>query len=129
VGVIASEKGSLLINDPRMAYRRGVTLATSSLAKPIYLAGPNAHIISGLSTTFRTGSSHAMQRGAIVQDIVALHVVMGKPYITTKGVSVSTQIAGLRRLLYSWISEEKESGMWFRRAAEVRVILYNHECC
>ncbi|KAF9569103.1 carbohydrate esterase family 9 protein [Agrocybe pediades] len=104
--------------DALMAYRAGVSLATSALARPIYLAGPDAHIISGLSTTFRTGSSHAMQEGAIVQDVASLHIVMGKPYFASKGVSVSTQIAALRRLLYGWVSEEKETGLWFKRAAE-----------
>ncbi|KAF8969443.1 carbohydrate esterase family 9 protein [Flammula alnicola] len=83
------------------AYRSGVTLATSSLAKPIYLYGPDAHIISGLSVAFRTGSAHVMQRGAIIQDVTALHV-----------------IAGLRRLLYGWESNDHETGAWFKKAAE-----------
>jgi hypothetical protein len=104
----------------RTAYRSGVTLAISSLAKPIYLAGPESHIISGLSVSFRTGSAHAMQRGAIVQDVVALHVVLGKSYPVLKGLSVSTQLAGLRRLLYGWETRDKETGLWFRKAAEVR---------
>lgn len=105
--------------DPRLAYRSGVTLATTSLAKPIYAGGSNSHIISGLSATFRTGAGHAMQRGAIVQDIAALHVVMGKPHPGSRGVSVSTQMAALRRLLYGWETQDKETGHWFRKAAEV----------
>ncbi|KDR83960.1 hypothetical protein GALMADRAFT_236481 [Galerina marginata CBS 339.88] len=106
--------------DALTAYRAGVTLATSSQARPIYLAGPDAHIISGLSTAFRTGSGHAMQRGAIIQDVAALHVVLGKPYPlqSQRGISVSTQLAGLRRLLYGWESGDKETGAWFRKAAE-----------
>jgi hypothetical protein len=59
-----------------------------------------------------------MQRGAIVQDVVALHVVLGRSYPVLKGVSVSTQLAGLRRLLYGWESRDKETGLWFRKAAE-----------
>ena len=105
-------------HDCRLAYRSGVTFATASLAKPIYLAGPDAHVISGLSVTFRTGAAHAMKRGAIIQDVVALHIVIGRSYPTLKGISVSTQIAGLRRLLYGWESQDKETGAWFRRAAE-----------
>lgn len=97
-----------------------MTLATSSFARSIHLAGEDIHVISGLSASFRTGSGHAMQRGAIVQDIAALHVSLGKSYPTLKGVSVSTQIAGLRRLLYGWESTDKETGAWFRKAAEVR---------
>jgi hypothetical protein len=103
-----------------LAYRAGVVIATSSLAKPFYLGGSEAHIISGLSSTFRTGSAHAMQRGAIVQDVAALHVVMGKPNPALGEVSVSTQMAALRRLLYGWETQDKETGHWFRQAAEVR---------
>lgn len=103
-----------------MAYRAGVVIATSSMAKPFYLGGSEAHIISGLSATFRTGSAHAMQRGAIVQDVAALHVVMGKPNPALGEMSVSTQMAALRRLLYGWETQDKETGHWFRQAAEVR---------
>ncbi|KAF8640067.1 hypothetical protein AX17_001308 [Amanita inopinata Kibby_2008] len=103
-----------------LAYRSGVTLATSSLSKPVYMSGHGSHIISGLSTTFRTGSAHAMERGAIIQDIAALHIVLGRPNPLTSGskVSVSTQIAALRRLLYGWEGTDKETGDWFRKAAE-----------
>jgi hypothetical protein len=105
--------------DSRLAYRSGVTLATTSFARPVYAGGSNSHIISGLSATFRTGAGHAMQRGAIVQDVAALHVVMGKPHPVSPGVSVSTQMAALRRLLYGWETQDKETGHWFRKAAEV----------
>ena len=72
--------------------------------------------------TFRTGSSHAMEQGAIVQDVVALHVVLGRSQpVAPGGVSVSTQIAALRRLLYGWESRDRETGYWFRKAAEVRI--------
>lgn len=99
------------------AYRSGVTLATTALAKPIFLS--RGHFVSGLSTTFGTGSKHAMERGAIVQDVVALHVVLGRSSpLLPKSVSVSTQIAALRRLLYGWESTDKETGIWFRKAAE-----------
>ncbi|KAG6821570.1 hypothetical protein H0H93_000079 [Arthromyces matolae] len=101
------------------AYRSGITLATSSLSKEYYLDGTPGHIISGLSVTFRTGSSHAMERGAIVQDINALHVHIGRVHpMISKGVSVSTQIAALRRLLFGWEERDKETGYWFRQAAE-----------
>ena len=103
----------------RTAYRSGVTFATSSLARPVHLGGPDAHIIAGLSTTFCTGSAHAMQAGAIIQDIAALHVVLGKSHPTLRRVSVSTQIAALRRLLYGWESQDKETGAWFKKAAQV----------
>lgn len=107
------------MNNSRLAYRSGVTLATTSFAKPVHVSGSDARIISGLSTTFRTGAGHAMQRGARVQDVAALHIVMGKPHPGSKGVSVSTQMAALRRLLYGWETKDRETGYWFRKAAEV----------
>ncbi|TFK22333.1 hypothetical protein FA15DRAFT_706442 [Coprinopsis marcescibilis] len=105
--------------DALTAYRSGVTLATSSLGPPNYIAGASSHFLSGLSTAFRTGAAHAMEPGAIVQEVVALHVVLGRthPMMQTT-VSVSTQIAGLRRLLHGWESRDKETGYWFRKAAE-----------
>lgn len=109
----------VLTNVCRIAYRSGVTLATSSLARPIYLSGPDAHIISGLSVVFRTGAAHSMQRGAVIQEVAALHIVMGNPYPTSRGISVSTQIAALRRLLYGWEPTDTETGAWFKKAAEV----------
>jgi len=63
-----------------------------------------------------------MKRGAIIQDVVALHIVIGRSYPIMRGISVSTQIAGLRRLLYGWESQDKETGAWFRRAAEASSI-------
>ncbi|KAG6833912.1 hypothetical protein H0H87_007923 [Tephrocybe sp. NHM501043] len=105
--------------DALTAYRSGITLATSSLSKAYYLDGTAGRIISGLSVTFSTGLSHALERGAIVQDIAALHVHIGRPHpLIVDGVSVSTQIAALRRLLFGWETQDKETGYWFRQAAE-----------
>ena len=54
-----------------------------------------------------------------MQDVVALHVVLGRSSpLLPKSVSVSTQMAALRRLLYGWESTDKETGIWFRKAAE-----------
>jgi len=61
-----------------------------------------------------------MEKGAIIQDIVALHAAVKRAHpLLNPGVSVSTQISGLRRLLYGWESTDKETGLWFRKAAEV----------
>ena len=103
----------------RTAYRSGITSATSSLARSVYLGGSDSHVIAGLSTTFCTGSAHAMQAGAIIQDVAALHVVLGKSHPALRRVSVSTQMAALRRLLYGWESIDTETGAWFKKAAEV----------
>lgn len=66
-----------------------------------------------------------MERGAIVQEVAALHVVLGRSQpMVAGGVSVSTQIATLRRLLNGWESRDKETGYWFRKAAEVSVKIF-----
>lgn len=98
-----------------------MTLATSVLARPFFLSVFGDNMIAGVSATFRTGSSHAMERGAIVQDTTALHMIMGRahPQAPEKRPSVSSQIATLRRLLYGWESNERETGEWFKKAAEV----------
>ena len=63
---------------------------------------------------------HTMEQGAIIQDVAALHVTVGRSHpLLNPGVSVSTQISGLRRLLYGWESTDKETGFWFKQAAEV----------
>jgi hypothetical protein len=56
-----------------------------------------------------------------MQDVAALHVTVGRPHplFWKGGVSVSEQIASLRRLLYGWESTDTDTGFWFKRAAEV----------
>ncbi|KAJ7498753.1 hypothetical protein FB451DRAFT_1334381 [Mycena latifolia] len=102
------------------AYRAGVTSGTTSLMKPLSSGGTS--VIAGVSTTFCTGSSHAMEQGAIIQKSTALHVGIHRPHPflqnKPRAVSVSSQIAGLRRLLYGWENQETETGKWFKRAAE-----------
>ena len=70
----------------RLAYRFGVTTGVTAPSSRGFLAG--------LSTAFNTGQPHRLAKGAVIQDIAALHVSIGssKP-------SVSTQIAVLRNLL------------------------------
>ncbi|PBK72727.1 carbohydrate esterase family 9 protein [Armillaria solidipes] len=100
----------------KVAYRSGVTAATSFLAGP---QGAHTRVILGLSTTFRTGSAHSMQYGAVIQDVTALHIAIAP----TLGVGVSDQVAALRHLLFGWESTETETGLWFKRAAEGEVPL------
>lgn len=52
-------------------------------------------LIAGLSTVFSTGATHRLENGAVIQDIVALHVQIGH---SGGGPSISTQIATLRNL-------------------------------
>ncbi|KAF8663419.1 hypothetical protein AX16_000991 [Volvariella volvacea WC 439] len=103
-----------------LAYRHGVTMATSSLQRSFHLGGPPNQIISGLSVSFRTGAPHVVDSGAIIQDVSALHVSIGRanPLSNERAVSVSSQIGGLRRLLFGWESHDQETGHWFRKAAE-----------
>ena len=86
----------------RLAYRAGVTTAISAPVSYGFLAG--------LSVAFSTGARHKLESGAVVRPVTALHVQVG----TGQGVSVSTQVAGLRRLL---IDGEKHGA--FRRVAHV----------
>ncbi|KAH0583360.1 hypothetical protein H2248_008989 [Termitomyces sp. 'cryptogamus'] len=76
-----------------LAYRSGVTRA---IAAPI-----SKGFLIGLSTAFDTGASNALERGAIVKEEAALHVTLNQ----LSDVSVSTQIAALRGLLYQSTSD------------------------
>jgi imidazolonepropionase-like amidohydrolase len=72
--------------DALLAYRSGVTVGVTAPSSKGFL--------SGLSTAFNTGLPHRLAKGAVLQDIVALHVT-----IDSSTTSVSTQIAALRNLL------------------------------
>ncbi|TFY76655.1 hypothetical protein EWM64_g7357 [Hericium alpestre] len=111
-----------------LAYQAGVTVATSFL---------QAHfadrVIPGLSTTFRTGSKHALAPGAIIQPVSALHYSIHRPSALNllgqqSATSVSTQIAVLRRLLLGKedVEGRTETGKWFGKAAEGDVPLVVH---
>ncbi|EPT00762.1 hypothetical protein FOMPIDRAFT_1121854 [Fomitopsis schrenkii] len=106
-----------------LAHRAGVTYATSSLEKTTYFTSPA--FIAGLSVTFRTGSAHALERGAIIKEVTALHVVISRtaPSASVGQASVSTQIAILRRLLLNGEPDDTETGYWFKRAAQGTVPL------
>lgn len=71
----------------RIAYRSGVT---SAVVSPL-----SSGFLSGLGVAFSVGASHALESGAIQKPITALHVAITH----ASSVSVSTQIAALRRLL------------------------------
>ncbi|KIM83388.1 hypothetical protein PILCRDRAFT_69640 [Piloderma croceum F 1598] len=105
------------------AHRSGVTLATVSLTRRGGIFGGETSFVAGLSATFRTGAAHAMQRGAVVQNVAALHVTLGKPQPLSRmnsqiGASVSEQVATLRRLLFGFEPIETETGRWFKKAIE-----------
>ncbi|CCM02332.1 uncharacterized protein FIBRA_04424 [Fibroporia radiculosa] len=117
--VMAADALQFGTRNAHIAHRAGVTYATSSLSKTTLFAGPSS-IFAGLSVTFRTGAAHALERGAIIKHITALHVVIGRaaPYSTTPWASVSTQIATLRNLLLNGQPTSTETGKWFKKAAQ-----------
>lgn len=75
--------------DALLAYRAGVTSAVTAPA--------SKGLVAGLSTVFSTGAAHGLQGGAVVQDVAALHVSIGRRW--SGSPSVSTQVAALRNLL------------------------------
>ncbi|KAK0188101.1 carbohydrate esterase family 9 protein [Armillaria mellea] len=90
--------------DALLAYRSGVTSAIVAPSAPKFY--------SGLGTFFSTGAEHKLVKGAVLQEITALHIAVrhfGTP-------SISTQIAALRRLLLG--PYEGDSGKWFKKVTE-----------
>ncbi|KAJ7650653.1 hypothetical protein FB45DRAFT_888386 [Roridomyces roridus] len=73
--------------DALLAYRGGVASAISAPAGSSFL--------QGLSVSFSLGARHKLEKGAILQDVTAVHVSLSSQFAS----SVSTQIAVLRRLL------------------------------
>lgn len=109
-----------------IAHRAGVTYATSTLGRSVLFGGAGS-FIAGLGTTFRTGAAHALEPNAVLKPVTALHVYIGRPFPfrgAIPPVSVSTQIAVLRRLLLNAVKDEEETGYWFRKAADVRTRVF-----
>ena len=74
--------------DALLGYRAGATVGVT--------APTGSRFIQGLAVAFDAGAPHKLAKGAIVQNVTALHVSVqssdGYP-------SISTQIAALRNLL------------------------------
>ena len=62
-------------------------------------------LISGISAAFSTGALNMLEKGAIIQDEVALHVKVSQ----RSSVSVSTQVAALRKLLFDHSATHAEA--------------------
>ncbi|CAE6466595.1 unnamed protein product [Rhizoctonia solani] len=80
----------------------GLSFAGRSTFAPV-----SRGFFSGASVAFRTGAAHKLERGAIVNPAPALHVCVRHG----AGVSVSTQIATLRRLLLKNVAEMDRHGL------------------
>lgn len=89
-----------------LAYRSGVTVGIT--------APKSRGFLSGLSVAFNLGVPHKLAKGAILQDVAAVHVSIGHGGATP---SISTQIAALRGLLQG--SGTSKVGEWFAKVAEV----------
>ena len=99
----------------RSAYEAGVTYAVVSLA-------PYSGLIGGLSATVRTGARHALEKGAIIQEVTALHATIERDPWASEYVSVSTQIGVLRNLMlgsHEGVTSGSATGHWFEKVASV----------
>ncbi|KAF9501563.1 carbohydrate esterase family 9 protein [Pleurotus eryngii] len=74
--------------DALLAYRAGVT---SAVTAPL-----GSGFFSGLGTAFSLSAKHKLEQGSIVKEVTGFHIAVRH---NSKGPSISTQIALLRRLL------------------------------
>ncbi|PBK90230.1 carbohydrate esterase family 9 protein [Armillaria gallica] len=95
--------------DMLLAYRGGVTTAVT--------APESSGFLSGLSAAFTTGAAHKLEKGAVIQDVVALHVMVSM----SSPISISTQLGALRRLLSG--EAHGELGVQFRKVVEGEIPL------
>jgi hypothetical protein len=79
-------------------------------------------MVYGLSTTIRTGSENVMEQGSVVQEVSGLHVVVGRSN-PRGGVSVSTQVAVLRRLLLGWEKGDTQTVGYFLFFSRVGLLM------
>ncbi|KAF8662710.1 hypothetical protein AX16_001152 [Volvariella volvacea WC 439] len=85
-----------------LAYRGGIT---KSITAP---SNGGSGLLLGLSTAFDLGAENVLEDGAILEEEVALHVYLDMGL----KVSVSTQVATLRRLLFN--ARDSGEGAWAR---------------
>lgn len=92
-----------------LAYRGGVASAITAPA--------GFGVFQGLSVSFSLGARNKLEKGAVLQEIVAVHISISSTFAS----SVSTQIATLRRLLLDAPKNEHEFG--FKQASEASILL------
>ncbi|KAJ6570163.1 carbohydrate esterase family 9 protein [Mycena vulgaris] len=96
--------------DALLAYRSGVTSA---------IVAPTSYgAFGGLGVSFSLGAAHGLERGAILQEVTGVHM---KVLQSLPGLSVSTQIALLRRLLLRPV--DGPSKVWFNKVTDGEVPL------
>ncbi|KAJ6570161.1 carbohydrate esterase family 9 protein [Mycena vulgaris] len=96
--------------DALLAYRSGVTSAI--------VAPTSFSTLGGLGVSFSLGAAHKLERGAVLQEVTGVHMMVLQ---SLPGVSVSTQIALLRRLLLRPV--DGPSKIWFNKVTEGEVPL------
>lgn len=84
---------------------------TSAITAPV-----GSGFMSGLSVAYSTGAKNKLVKGAIIQDISALHVTISH----TGTPSASTQIAALRSLLFE--AGGGSMKYWFQKIRQVRLV-------
>ncbi|KAI0690099.1 hypothetical protein BC835DRAFT_1281669 [Cytidiella melzeri] len=95
--------------DALLAYRAGVVTA---IVAPLH-----SSFIGGLSTAFALGSENKLEEGAVVREVVAMHVTLAHGDVP----SVSTEIAALRRLILRPPSGEAE--YWIHKLTQGEIPL------
>ncbi|KAL5535125.1 hypothetical protein ACEPAF_3219 [Sanghuangporus sanghuang] len=103
-----------------LGYRAGVTVGVVSPITYDVFTGSRG-ILSGLSGAFSLGSAHKLEKGALVQNAVAVHVAIGH---SVASGSVSTQIAALRHLLLDPHTGNMEK--WFKEVVDGQRTLVVH---
>ncbi|KAJ7510409.1 carbohydrate esterase family 9 protein [Mycena galericulata] len=99
--------------DALLAYRAGVTSAV--------VAPASRGAFGGLGVAFALGAAHKLERGAVLQEITAVHMTVKQYFSQFSGPSVSTQIALLRRLLLQPV--EGPSKEWFEKVTKGEIPL------
>ncbi|KAJ7164020.1 carbohydrate esterase family 9 protein [Mycena crocata] len=115
-GIIRAVDGLLFrTRDALLAYRAGVT---SAIVAPTMRG-----VFGGLGVAFSLGAAHKLERGAVLQEVTAVHMRVMQ---SLSGPSVSTQIVLLRRLLLS--PPNGSSKMWFQKVTngEVPLVVEAH---
>ena len=78
--------------------------------------------LRGTSAVFRTGAAHALQRGAIIKPLAALHIDLHHSFENgpSRGApSVSNQISAIRRLLANASPEGSQTSQLFNMVVQV----------
>lgn len=119
VAPVSSAAGQVLVRavdglqfagrDALLAYRAGVSRAIT--------APSHSGFLGGLGVEFSLGARHKLEKGAVHQDVTALHLSIVHGAMRP---SVSTQIAELRQQLFVAHSHEAHGGVSARFADVVR---------